>query len=200
MKNVVILIVIILLGIIIFTRYYDVKYVKSDVDNNFYKIRRGDATEEFLEESADTLARINERVMKLIAYIQTDNRSPSSRMIAKNLKQNYSPQTISEAAIDNRYTTFTIDKKDMHICLRTRDNKEKVYSLNTLMYVVLHELAHMGNYDDAGSPILGHGPEFKFIFKYLVEKAIETGVYQYVDYETTPIEYCGIVINSQIAD
>jgi len=195
------MILLIIIGLIFFSfHFYDVTYVRSVIDNKVYKIRRGDAKETYLEESADTLANINTRVMKLISYLDTLDSDKNIKMLVDKLKQNYSSSAISEAAVDKRYTTFTVDKKDMHICLRTRDEKERLYNMNTLMYVVIHELAHMCNYDKEGSPILGHGLEFKYIFKLLVEKAIEIGIYKYVDYQKAPTEYCGIVINSQIVD
>jgi hypothetical protein len=105
---------------------------------------------------------------------------------------------ISEAAIDPRYTTYTVDKQNMHICLRTRNSEEKIYDMNTLMYVVLHESAHLANYSPDGSAIIGHGVEFKMVFRFLVEQSIKLGLYNYVDYANIPQPYCGIVINSNI--
>jgi hypothetical protein len=105
---------------------------------------------------------------------------------------------LSEAAIDNRYTTFTVNKADMHVCLRTRDQNEKMYEINLLMYVILHELAHFCNFDPNGNPINGHGEEFKSIFKLLVVEAVKIGVYEYTDYSKHPREYCGMYMNSSI--
>ena len=105
---------------------------------------------------------------------------------------------LSEAAIDERYTTYTVDKQDMHVCLRTRDKMENIYDINLLMYVILHELAHLCNYDDLGNPIQGHGSEFKKIFKTLVKESIKLGIYNYQNYNESPVEYCGIIINSHI--
>jgi hypothetical protein len=114
------------------------------------------------------------------------------------LKYNYKPSILSEAAVDKRYTTYTVDKQDMHVCLRTRDQQEKLYDVNLLMYVVLHELAHLCNYDRDKNPIQGHGKEFKDIFKFLVKESIDIGIYEYTNYAETPVEYCNIVISSQI--
>ena len=66
------------------------------------------------------------------------------------------------------------------------------------MYVVLHELAHLCNYTKNGHPILGHGPEFKFIFRFLVEEAIKLNVYKHTNYSLEPKEYCGIMITTSI--
>ena len=66
------------------------------------------------------------------------------------------------------------------------------------MYVILHELAHLCNYDNMQNPIHGHGLEFKNIFKLLVIEAIRLNLYEYIDYSDTPHEYCGIMISTTI--
>jgi hypothetical protein len=184
---------------IIYT-YSEIRYVTSDVDGKVYLIRRGNnKSDEFLKDSANTLGLINKNVMKLIGYLQLNYNNDDDKVyFIKKLKSNYTPYVISEAAVDPRYTTYTIDKKDMHICLRTRDNHDKIYDINILMYVVLHELAHLCNYDRRGNPILGHGPEFKFIFKFLVEEAMKLDIYQHTNYSQNPTEYCGIIITTSI--
>ena len=188
-----------LVYIIIYT-YSEVKYVTSDIDGKTYMIRRGgDHTDSFYKESANTLAMINKRMEKLINNLENTYINDSSKnYFIKKLKQNYNPYMISEAAIDPRYTTYTVDKQNMHICLRTRDVKEKVYDMNTLMYVVLHESAHLANFSPDGYPIIGHGNEFKMIFKFLVESSIKLNLYNYIDYTNQPQEYCGLKIITQI--
>jgi hypothetical protein len=178
----------------------EITYVKSNIDNNTYIIRSGhNRSKEWLQESANTLARINQRMEKLIIYLDTKYKNDDTRtyFISK-LKQNYNSYMISEAAIDPKYTTYTVDKSDMHICLRTRNSSEEIYDINTLMYVVLHEAAHLANYSKNGNAIIGHGLEFKNIFAFLVKNAIELGIYNYIDYNNIPQEYCGIMINSTI--
>ena len=200
--------IIIILGIIlviyflyhmIYT-YSEIKYVKSDIDGKVYLIRRGNnKSEKFLKDSANTLASINKNVVELIDYLfKNFNNHDDKSYFIKKLKENYKPYIISEAAVDPRYTTYTIDKRDMHICLRTRDTDEKVYDMNILMYVVIHELAHLCNYNKNGDAILGHGSEFRNIFKFLVEESIKIGVYNHVNYSANPREYCGIMITTSI--
>lgn len=176
------------------------KRIKSIVDGKTYTIRNGQGkSEEFLQESADALGTINLRIQTLIKFLDSKYKNNNEyNHIIKKLKENYSPYMISEAAIDNRYTSYTIDKQDMYLCLRTRDSHEKIYDINTLMYVTLHELAHLCNYSKSGVPIEGHGPEFRKIFALLVREAIQLNLYQYRDYSRNPQEYCNIMITSQI--
>lgn len=181
-------------------KYSEVVLVQSDIDERHYLIRRGTTkSSEYLKQSANTLAEINGRVTKLIEHLeQSFKHDPSVNFIIAKLGENYHPSILSEAAIDNRYTTFTIDKQDMHICLRTRDAKEKIYDINTLMYVILHELAHLCNYDRKGNPVHGHGEEFRRVFRFLVVEGIKIGIYEYQDYTKKQEEYCGIYISSSI--
>lgn len=200
MTMMIIMAIIILFIIYMVYNYSEIDYVVSDIDNRTYMIRRGNKNAAFLKESADTLATINGRIETLIKFLSKKyNNDESKNYFINHLKKNYNPYMISEAYVDPRYTTYTVDKHDMHICLRTRDKNEKVYDINTLMYVCLHELAHMGNYSSDGYAIIGHGTEFKMVFKFLVEESIKLGLYKYVDYSSIPQEYCGVIVSTQIA-
>lgn len=203
MDTIIIILGILLVGYFLYHMIYtyaEIKYVTSDIDGKVYLIRRGNnKSEKFLKDSANTLAKINQSIMTLIGHLEKNYKNDHTRSyFIQKLKENYMPYIISEAAVDPRYTTYTIDKKDMHICLRTRDNNEHIYDMNILMYVVLHELAHLCNYDKNGNAIIGHGTEFKQIFRFLVEEAIKLDIYEQVDYSTNPQEYCGIMITTSI--
>jgi hypothetical protein len=170
----------------------ETKWIQSDLDNRWYLIKSNNITDAQYKENANALAEINKRVELLIDAVK--NKYPK-------LKQLYSPEKLSEAAIDNRYTTFTVDKSDIHVCLRTRNDQKELYDINRLMYVIIHELAHMANWDPkTGEPIIGHGPEFMAIFKDLVKQSISLGIYKWVDYSKSPQEYCGIVIYQNIVN
>ena len=194
-----VLILIYMIYNIIYT-YSEVRYIKSTIDNKIYMIRRGnDKSESFLLDSANTLAEINRRVNLLINHLELNYSNDASKnYFIQKLRQNYNSYMISEAAIDPRFTTYTVDKSDMHICLRTRDQYENIYDINTLIYVVCHELSHLCNYTLDGIPINGHEEHFKMIFKFIVQEAIKIGVYKNVNYALQPQEYCGINIVTSI--
>ena len=183
-----IILVLIAFGLVLYftinmvTTYSETLYINSEIDNKDYIIRRGHTkSKEFLKKSANALAEINVRVTKLIDHLETKyTKDPNRNYFIKKLKENYNSYILSEAAVDERYTTYTVDKQDMHVCLRTRDRSENLYDINLLMYVILHELAHLCNYDRLGNPIQGHGIEFKEIFKLLVIEAIKLNIYQYI--------------------
>lgn len=180
--------------------FNEVVYVQSDIDNKKYRIQRGKyKSEQYLTDSANTLSVLNSRITKLIEHLLVNYKDdPNKGYYIKILADNYDSTDLSEAAIDQRYTTYTVDKEKIHVCLRTRDTAEKLYDIDLLMYVILHELAHMCNYTVDGTPIIGHGREFIDKFRFLVLEAIKIGVYQYTNYKSKPQEYCGMLLSSTI--
>jgi hypothetical protein len=77
-------------------------------------------------------------------------------------------------------------------CLRSKRSRNKLHDLNLLMYVAIHECAHVA------CPSFGHGAEFKKVFAFLTKVAIEIGIYQKIDFNNKPVEYCGLVITDSI--
>jgi hypothetical protein len=198
MEYILILIFVILIIYFIFLKYGDIVSFKSDLDNNYYIIRRGNKDDKYFKESVNILSEINKRIEKLINHLDMNFKNSDKYYFIKKLKDNYSYSVLSEAAIDSRYTTYTINKQEMHICLRTRDANEHVYDINLLMYVVLHELAHLCNYDKNGYAIQGHGEEFRTIFKFLVIESIKINIYEYQNYSDKPVEYCGLILSTSV--
>lgn len=82
-------------------------------------------------------------------------------------------------------TTFTLDKRYIFLCLNTKNK-------NTLMYVAIHELAHIITKE------YGHGNEFITNFQMLLKKAIDFGIYKFVDYSQSPERYCNMTLNTMI--
>lgn len=180
---------------------YEEEWVKAS-DNNYYllrnlKLENPELQNIFKSQSVEVLSKINRNIIKLLDYIVV--KYPEKSWIAR-LNKNYkrNGKSLSEATVENGFTSYTIDKEYMHICLRTRDSSEELYDLNTLMYVVIHELAHMGNYDSRGNPIEGHGIEFVEKFRFLLKQSIDLGIYSYQDYSKNPKEYCGIKIYKNV--
>lgn len=82
-------------------------------------------------------------------------------------------------------SSYTEDKSIIYLCLR--DKAGMYYNENTLMYVALHEIAHLLNKED-----YGHTPAFHKMFDKLLCKAASKGVY---DPELPhPDEYCDVDI------
>ena len=80
-------------------------------------------------------------------------------------------------------SAFTEDKAVITLCLVKPGTKE-YYDMNTIMYVALHELAHVV------SKTHGHGDEFEKNFSRLIREAAAKGVYD--PRKPIPDTYCGI--------
>lgn len=66
--------------------------------------------------------------------------------------------------------SYTINKEKVFMCLKDENNN--YYPLNMLVYVLLHEMAHLLNKKD-----IGHTEEFYRIFDQLLDRATRNGVY-----------------------
>lgn len=66
--------------------------------------------------------------------------------------------------------SYTINKKKVFICLY--DENGDYYPLNMLVYVLLHEIAHVLNTED-----VGHTPAFHSKFDELLDRATQLGIF-----------------------
>lgn len=158
------------------------------------------------EEAAALISEANERLLRfmrvLIAKYQID--APDSENPAKDTDKykiikaivtNYNPYNVREN--DPRWTSetsYTVDKgREIHVCLRSKADPNKLTDINTLMYVLLHEIGgHIGNYNG-----WGHNTRFWSIFKFIIGEAYAAGIYYPADYDKNPVMYCGMKLNYQ---
>ena len=179
----VIIVIIVVVAVVVVIYQSSYILIKSKIDGRTYKVKNN----ELAQKSADSLAHININLLNLKTYIQG---LPNPPEYAQRLNR-FNPNTISEN-IFNIDTTYTINKgESMYFCLGSREELE-LYDLNTMLYVAIHELAHVVSID------VGHGDEFKKNFASLLRHAIEIDMYKYVDYTKNPQEYCGINITKNI--
>ena len=97
--------------------------------------------------------------------------------------------TIHESDPTKKGNSYTISKQEIHMCLRGEDNVSFT-DINTLKFVFLHELAHVVNSS------YGHDKDFWETFEFLLNKSIEIGHYNAVDYDAHHKKYCNIEITS----
>ena len=172
-------------------KYDNLVKVKSTVDNHYYWVR--DKSDKTI--AANTLAKIKINMVKLIDYLKNNKyKFPENMSYIKDLIKRTKTINIMETPQDEKYTSYTINKGEKIVfCLRSKVI-ENIQDMNTLMYVVIHELGHVG------CPEYGHTPLFKKIFKFLLEQSIEIDIYDPIDYRINPQPYCGMVINEYILD
>lgn len=80
-------------------------------------------------------------------------------------------------------SAYTDDKTSITLCL-TDPETGRAYDTNTIMYVALHELAHVV------STKVGHGEEFRRNFARLLDDAAQHGFYD--PKRPIPQTYCGV--------
>lgn len=100
---------------------------------------------------------------------------------------------IMENGENNVYTSYSVNKGEQIVfCLRSKKTMNKLHDMNLMMYVVLHEMSHVG------CSSIGHGDEFKYVFSFFTQQAINIGLYKQIDFFNEPKEYCGMNITDSI--
>lgn len=183
-----ILIIIGLAGYIYYIRR-NATYVKSLNDNNYYLVRKLHDK----QEAADLLALIRGNIIKISENSIKEYTSEPYYNYMKTLFDKTKNIRITENIYNNKYTSYSVEKgEELVFCLRSKLLENEIHDINLLMYVVIHELAHIA------CPEYGHTPLFKDIFAKLTKLSIKIGVYKRIDFNITPEEYCGIQITDSI--
>jgi predicted metal-dependent hydrolase len=156
----IILILIIIYRIYINSDTFQLKCIVSDVNGKKYCVRE----REKIEDAADRLAEVNERLIKLVDYcIKT---YPSDER-CKRLVKRFNPDKIVEILPTSEYTAYSENKGEkIAFCLDVKkEETSNLIDLNTLTYVAIHELSHVCTVS------IGHTPEFWENYKFLLVNA-----------------------------
>lgn len=123
---------------------------------------------------------------------QTKTKYPTEREIIAHLLHDFNYENIHENKPQNgKDVAYSLNKgRTIMLCLRDAQKNGRPVDIDTLMFVTIHEAAHIANYDQ-----WGHGERFWSIFKYLLEEAVAIGAYHPVDYVKHPTSYCGFIVN-----
>jgi hypothetical protein len=141
-----------------------------------------------------TLVLLRKKLMELIDFIHA--RSSESNHVykdyVKRIKTKLPYVQIRETPSNSNYTSYSVNKgEELNMCIRSKIN-DGFHSINELLYVAIHEIAHIG------CPEIGHTKLFFDINKFLLKQAMEYNIYNYVNYNARPMEYCGIQLNHTI--
>ena len=160
----------------------DLKYVKSKVDGRKYLVRNLPDK----QQAADMIATIRKNLVILAQELKKKN---EGNIDVERMINNFNPNNIVESDKNNKFTSYSINKGEKTIyCLRSRDDKNELVKLNTIMFVALHELAH------TMTKSIGHTKEFWDNFRILLRNAIKLKIYSRVNYNKNPVKYCGVEI------
>lgn len=178
------IVMIIIVVMYVQNHYNEVEFVVSRVDQRRYLVRKLPDK----QQAADYLAAINIDLQKLVDHMLAkfpDNPD------AQQLHANYNADAISEGSAESGYTSYSINKGDkIVLCIRQKDNS--FVGKNIILYVAIHELAHLMTSE------VGHTETFWKNFRFLLAEAIDIGVYVKVEFDKRPEDYCGIKITSSV--
>lgn len=139
-------------------------------------------------EAANKLGSISDSLKNLVDSLNENDDNKSEYI--KNLKESFNPEYITENIPGSIYVAYSVNKgEELSLCIRDKDT-EAFIDDNTIIFVAIHELSHIM------TPETGHTPLFWDNMKYLLEQASSQGIYMPVDYSQSPVEYCGMDINS----
>lgn len=183
-------VIIICLIIMIYNAEKMEKMVTSPIDGRAYDVIDSMSNRDV---AADKLAHINRYNQQFIAYLLKKPVNSMEYVLGSRLARNYDPGALFENdPIDKYNTSYTEDKgRTLALCLREKDTgNDNLHDMNLIMFVNLHELAHIASLD------YGHGPEMDFWpnFRLLLHAAKEMGGYYPVDFEKNNDNYCGLDI------
>lgn len=153
------------------------------VDDKRYHVRKTKHVDP--KESAEMLHRLTKNMARFVE--EASNKYPMDERL-QNIKERWNG-TLSEVGSGNDIA-YSLNKKSIHICIRTPEGK--LEKLNTAMYVLLHEAAHVA------SKKYGHGDEFWENFRWLLEVAEELGLYTYQDFDSSEVTFCGRTLGNNV--
>jgi len=167
----------------------EVKYVKSTIDNREYLVR--DLDDKI--QAANTLAKIRENMFKLKDYlVKYKDKYSKYKEYIEQLDERINDVVINESSADSSYTSYSVNKGEQIVyCIRSKYDGT-IHGVNLLMYVALHEMAHVA------CPEYGHGDLFKKIFAFFAKTGIELDIYTKINFYESPTEYCGMIISESI--
>lgn len=147
------------------------------------------------KEAAILLEKIVTNMFALKDYLYKNiNKYPEFAIYIRQLNRNLNKDRslIYENDPNSKLTSFSVNKgEEIAFCLKSKKSG-LIHDINLMMYVALHEMGHIA------CPEMGHGELFKRIFRFLTENAIEMGIYKMDNYSENPVEYCGMMLSSNI--
>lgn len=188
-----------------FTQKMIESFESIKVGSNSYKVHEDLINPKLAAETMDSLNTYAHRLIKkLNEKYNHDSRGidiikPEYRDIVINgiidLTKNFKTANMEENIPERSGgdTSYVIDKGDVFaMCLRDPKKNNLVdvaNDMNELKFVLIHEMAHLF------TTTFGHDKLFWNNFKFILQEAVELGIYTPVNYKVDKQPYCGIVIS-----
>jgi len=161
---------------------FQLKCIISDVDGKQYCVRERAK----LTLAADLLAKTTQNMQLVVNHM--GEKFPD-RDNVKRLVKNFNPKKVKEILPTSKFTAYSENKgESLAFCTTKTKEGDNLIDQNTLIFVALHELAHIA------TKSIGHTTEFWENFKFILENAVEIKIYKPIDYKNKPKGYCGMTI------
>jgi len=158
--------------------------VRSRKDNREYQVQNLPDK----QEACEKMAEIRRNLEKLIEHYKSDPASAADPRVSI-LITRFRPENMCENDLESDSTSYSENKGDkIVVCLRDKAPPYSLVDSNTVMFVILHEMAHLM------TTTVGHTPEFWANFRRILHDASSIQIYTPVNYAHSPTPYCGMTI------
>lgn len=161
----------------------DLKCIISKNDGKEYCVRQ----RKDLDSAADLLSNTITKLEELKEYI--NQKYPKDKRVIR-INEKFNGTKIKETLPTSKFKAYSENKGEtLAFCLNTKnENNEKLMDPHTLLFVAIHELAHIA------SVSIGHKEEFWVNFKWLLVNAKDAGIHDPRNYKKDPKTYCGMKV------
>lgn len=181
--------------------FSNLSYLKYTINDKSFSVIKD---KDNYENAAEVLYTIDNNLIRLINYItkkyhnteNTNGIDPKKLQHIHNiiykLQKNYKSHSLIEnfPSVPGKDVSFNINKGDhISLCLRDFKNPKDFHEINDILFVAIHELAH------SCSKSYGHDDEFWYNFRFLLENAIELKIFNNINYNKYPVNYCSMNIS-----
>ena len=122
---------------------FQLKCIVSTVDGEKYCVRE----RKNVQNASDLLARIAEKMKKVVEHVDKKYPKESGKENIRRLVSKFNPKKIVETLPTSEYTAYSENKgQKIAFCLnKQKENNDNLIDENTLMFVALHEMAHVAS-------------------------------------------------------
>jgi hypothetical protein len=174
MKSGQVFLLVVAVAVVVFFWPRKLIWVRSAVNGKEYRVKP-------LPDCAAAADRLAQLEMRLRRFLEASEAiAPGDARLA-NIRSRWNG-TLAETP-GGKDIAYSIGKDSVYVCVR--DTAGALDDINTCMFILVHELAHLATDD------WGHVPEFWTNMKFLLELAEKTGAYKYQDFEAGLVTYCG---------
>jgi len=140
------------------------------------------------QQACERIAKIRENLEKLVDSYKNDPSAMADPRV-KIMVTRFNPDNFTENDLDSHSTSYSENKGEkIVVCIRDKAPPYKFVDENAIMFVLLHEMAHLM------TTTVGHTPEFWANFKRILHDGVQCGIYTPVNYAKQPTPYCGMTI------